>query len=288
MKIKETHKVPQLGEKIRLSDYLPNKFATIPSKKGMKKAIQKKLVKLNGVEAHTGDYLTGGEVIDLLFDNTKRKQKAFKINLDVLYEDSYLAIVYKPAGIVVSGNQKNTLENALSSNLDVSDELDALNQMEAIHRLDYPTSGALLIGKTRNTVVALNKMFEKREIVKTYIAITRGKSEPKGCIESPLKGKSAITNYELIESKQSDKYGQINLVKLEPVTGRRHQLRMHMAEIGTPIMGDQMYGPKGKVVIGNGLFLHALSLSFDHPTTGEKINVSAPRPKKFIKFFDQD
>lgn len=287
LKIKESHTVPPLKEQVRLSDYLPNIFQTIPSKKGMKKAIEKKLVKLNGIEAHTGDYLSGGEVIDLLFDNMRKKPKVLKMDLVILYQDDYLAIIDKPAGIVVSGNQKLTVEHALGNNLTESTQLDALPSMEAIHRLDYPTSGALLIGKTRNTVVALNKLFEQRKIDKQYIAITTGQCEVEGVIESAIKTKSAKTKYTLIETKESDKYDQINLVKLEPETGRRHQLRVHMAEMGTPIMGDQMYGPEGKVVKGNGLFLHAYSLTFIHPITQKEVKGIASIPKKFKRFFEK-
>ncbi len=285
LNIKESHIVPPLSERTRLSDYLPDIFLSIPSKKGIKKAIKKNLVQLNGGEANTGDYLTGGEVIDLLFDTSQKSSNPIKLDIEVLFEDEYLAIINKPAGIVVSGNQNRTIENAMAYNLSASDALDALPKMQAIHRLDYPTSGALLIGKTRSAVVALNKLFEQREIRKSYLAITMGDCPIEGTIDLSVDGKSAISHYKILSTKESDKYGQLNLVRLNPETGRRHQLRIHMSSLGMPIMGDQMYSPEGKVVKGNGLFLFAHSLAFIHPITKVQLKICAPVPKKFKRFF---
>jgi 23S rRNA pseudouridine1911/1915/1917 synthase len=285
LNINESHIVPPLAKRIRLSDYLPDIFETIPSKKGIKKAIKKKLVQLNGGVAYTGDYLTGGEVIDLLSDETYKHSTAITFDFEVLFEDEYLAIINKPAGIVVSGNQRRTIENALTNRLTASGALDALPQMQAIHRLDYPTSGALLIGKTRSAAVTLNKLFEHRKIRKSYLAITIGDCPRQGTIDLPIDGKSALSHYKVVETKESNKYGQLNLVQLNPETGRRHQLRIHMSSQGVPIIGDQIYSPEGKTVKGNGLFLFAQSLSFIHPITKVQLKISAPIPKKFKQFF---
>ncbi|MFT6808966.1 MAG: 23S rRNA pseudouridine1911/1915/1917 synthase [Saprospiraceae bacterium] len=288
MNINESHIVPPLAKRIRLSDYLPDIFETIPSKKGIKKAIKKKLVQLNGGVAYTGDYLTGGEVIDLLSDETYKHSTAITFDFEVLFEDEYLAIINKPAGIVVSGNQRRTIENALTNRLTASGALDALPMMQAIHRLDYPTSGALLIGKTRSAVVALNKCFEQRKISKSYLAITTANCPVDGTIAQAINEKAAVSHYKVVATKESNKYGQLTLVQLIPETGRRHQLRIHMSDQGMPIMGDQMYSPEGEIVKGNGLFLFAHSLSFIHPITSEELKICAPIPKKFKRFFDID
>jgi len=277
----EKHLVPTQEKPVRLSDYVPGIFVAISTKKGMKKAIERGLVMVNGVPSHTSKYINGGELIELCQSDYLSKKPTIKLDLKVLFEDDYLAIVIKPAGIVVSGNKKHTLENALPAALAPSSEQDALPRPLPAHRLDYPTSGVLLIGKTAKAVTALNKLFENKTITKTYHAITIGNMEKSGQIETAIKTKKAATEYEVQQSFPSKKYSQLNLVKLKPQTGRKHQLRIHMKEIGNPILGDQMYGKPGSVLLGKGLYLHATSLSFEHPFTQEKINVETELPAKF-------
>jgi len=279
----EKHIVPIQEDPVRLSDYVPGIFVAISTKKGMKKAIERGLVLVNGVPSHTSKYINGGELIELCQSDFLSKKPTIKIKLDVLLEDDYLAIVHKPAGIVVSGNKKHTLENALPAALATSKEQDALPRPLPAHRLDYPTSGVLLIGKTAKAVTALNKLFENRTISKSYNAITIGEMEKSGTIKTAIKTKKAHTDFEVIKSFPSKKYGQLNLVQLTPHTGRKHQLRLHMKELGNPILGDQMYGVKGSILLGKGLYLHATSLSFEHPFTQEKIHVETALPPKFMR-----
>ena len=196
-----------------------------------------------------------------------------------------MAVVYKPAGIVVSGNKRRSLENAFLGNLKESKAIDRLPRPEPIHRLDMPTSGALLIGKTRSAVTALNKLFEERKVEKVYHAIAIGKMKKKGNLETEIKGKKAITDYILLEKMASKKYGGLNLVELKPTTGRRHQLRIHLSELGNPILGDREYGKENLIAKGNGLYLHASTLSFDHPFKEQKVEVTIELPKKFSKLF---
>ncbi len=283
----ETYTVPPLEKQERLSDHLPGKFESIQSKKGMKKAIEKRLVKLNGETGHTADYVQGGEIVELYQSKPKEHKTKIDLDLEVLYEDEFLAVVNKPAGIVVSGNKKWKLENALNSNLSLSKEKDALTRAEPIHRLDLPTSGALLCGKTHKVVMALNKLFEEKKIDKTYHAVTIGNMDTEGNIENILKGKLATTDYKVIASIESEKFEFLNLVALHPKTGRRHQLRIHMLELKNPILGDAKYGIAGKVLKGKGLYLHATSLEFVHPVTKENLKVESNLPKKFLKIFPE-
>ncbi len=286
MKHLETHQVPQLDAPVRLSDYAGGIFQAIPSKKGMKKAIEQGQVKVNGKLGLTGTYIKGGEKIELFQSKKNRKKPILELTLNVLFEDDFLAIIEKPAGLVVSGNKLRTVENALPFNLQRSKQPDALMRPEPIHRLDFPTSGVLLIGKTSTSVTELNKLFENKEITKTYHAVTTGKMQPaSGEINSEIKGKKAATKYELIQSVDSEKYEVINLVKLTPSTGRRHQLRIHLAELGHPILGDREYGIEGKIKLGSGLYLHASALEFIHPETKENIQVELEMPNKFQKIF---
>ena len=282
----ETHKVPSLFVQQRLQDYAATIFGSIPSKKGVKNAIKKGLIYINENQGFTGDWIRGGETISLYQDQASKKP-SIDIPLDVLYEDEHLAVINKPAGVLVSGNKKFTIENALPVNLSKSEQRDALLRPEPIHRLDYPTTGALLIGKTATAVIALNKLFETRKIEKIYFAVTIGNMKPEGVISSAIDGKASVSKYITIERQASPKYKNLHLVQLQPESGRRHQLRKHLAEIGNPIFGDAQYGTPGLILKGKGLYLHARSLGFLHPVTGTQIEVVAPFPKKFKQLFPQ-
>lgn len=282
--IKESHLVPKLDSPQRLSDYVVGIFQSITSKKGMRKAIDKRLVNINDKTGYTSNYINGGETITLLQEDEKQiaLPKPVKLDIEVLFEDEHLAVVNKPAGLLVHGNQKVTLCNALPLSLERSKEMDYVTRPDPIHRLDYPTSGVLLVGKTRTTITALNKLFEERKVDKVYYAITIGKMKNNcGEIKSTIKGKNAETKYEVEKTIDSDKYGALNLVKLMPITGRRHQLRIHLSELGHPILGDKSYGSDGKISRGKGLYLHAYSIGFEHPKTGKRLLVTKRKPKKF-------
>ena len=281
----ESHKVPKLDNRVRLSDYTPGIFNSIFSKKGIKKAIKKGLVTINGEIGYTADYINGDETIELFQSEIPTKRPSITIPLQIVYEDDYLAIIKKPAGILVSGNKKYTIQNALSNSLKKSKQKDALVYPEPIHRLDYPTSGALLIGKTTQAVILLNKMFEQQKIKKKYLAITIGNQEEKGIIESPINEKPSKSEYKIIKSIPSRKYGCLNLVELIPHTGRTHQLRIHMSTIGNPILGDLKYGKEDLISMGNGLYLQSSHLSFIHPFTNREVETAIPLPKKFSKIF---
>ena len=250
----------------------------------MKKAIDKGRLQLNGKVAKTADFVSGGECLELVLDGTAKQRPTIDLNLKVLYEDSHLAIVHKPAGIEVSGNRKWTVENALITNLEPSNESDA-TLAEAIHRLDYPTTGTLLIGKTISAIAALNELFEKRLVAKVYMAITIGEMKRQGIVKTPIDEKTSVSDYLVLSSAPSERFSALNLVQLKPKTGRRHQLRKHMATVGNPILGDRDYGKEGLILGGKGLYLHSLSLSFIHPFTHEELTVEAPLPKKFKKIF---
>ena len=271
-----------LTEPKRLSDYVVGIFTIIPSKKGMKKAIKKGLVKVNGQTGETGLFIRGGELIELYKE--EKVLPILDLHLEIIYEDEHLAVINKPAGIVVSGNKFRTIENALPRNLKISSLADSLDRPQAIHRLDYPTSGLLLIGKTRSSVLALNQLFENKQVKKIYHSITIGQMPKEDKIDFAVGNKEAITYYQVIESWESPKYGYLNLVRLSPLTGKRHQLRIHLAGIGHPILGDKQYGKEGFIHHGKGLFLHASALTFQHPILEKEIQIEISLPKKFLFF----
>ena len=281
----ETYEAPIMDRAVRLSDYAVGIFKTITSRKGIKKAIKNGLITINGNRGFTADYIVGGEFLELYQNDVIQKKPVIHIPIEVIYEDDYLAIINKPPGILVSGNKKWTVENALPPHLKKSTQQDVLQRPEPIHRLDYPTSGALLIGKTASSVVTLNKLFESRQIEKTYLAVSIGKMDKEGTIDLPIDEKTSRSFYTVLETVVSPKYGYFNLVKLKPETGRRHQLRKHLAIIGNPILGDLLYGKEGFLLRGKGLYLHAVSLKFIHPFTCKQLIIKAPIPKKFGKLF---
>ncbi len=284
----ESYTVPELDAIVRLSDfYQAGIFITINSRAAMKKAIKNGLIKINGKTGFTGDHLRGGECIEI-YQNIKQTVKPdIPLKIEVLYEDDDLAVVNKPCGIVVSGNKRWTLENALSGNLKKSSRDDALLRPEPVHRLDYPTSGVVLIAKTSQSVLLLNKLFEDRKIDKVYHAVIIGSLKEAGIIQSKIENKDARSEYKVMSSIESPKFKFLNLTELKPHTGRRHQLRIHMSGIGNPIFGDLKYGKEGLILKGKGLYLHASSLSFVHPFTKKKMFIQAALPKKFTKLFPE-
>ena len=131
---------------------------------------------------------------------------------------------------------------------------------QPVHRLDYATTGILLVGKTNNSIRALNKLFEDKTIKKTYYAITIGKMYQKnGVVTSNINGKTAKSYYKVIQTVESKRFEKLNLVELSPATGRRHQLRIHLSEIGNPILSDKTYGTEPLILKGKGMYLHAYS-----------------------------
>jgi 23S rRNA pseudouridine1911/1915/1917 synthase len=268
----------------RLQEYGVGIFRTIPTKSALKKALKKELITVNGITASTATFIRGDETICLNVLEKPVPKKIFICKLKVLFEDDYLALIHKPSGILVSGNKFKTITNALPQNLKPSTLTDAARP-QPVHRLDYATTGILLIGKTYSSIRTLNKLFENKAVKKTYFAVTIGEILPRGTIDSSIDGKASQSDYRLLESVTSKRFGKLNLVQLEPKTGRRHQLRKHLASIGAPILGDAEYGKEDLVLKGKGLYLHAFSLQFVHPFTKQEVHLKDELPKKFAKIF---
>ena len=283
----ETHIVPEKIKPIRLQDYGVGIFTGCPTKSGLKKAIKKDAVKVDGKPASTAIFITGGETIQLSLSEKAAPKKQLNFPLQVLFEDEYLAVIHKPAGIVVSGNSFKTIANALPQNLEPSKLPDATTP-QPVHRLDHATTGLLLVGKTANSIRQLNKLFEEKKVQKTYYAVCIQKMESGGRISEAVDGKPAVSQVELCESVSSERFGHLNLVRLHPETGRRHQLRKHLSGMGNPILGDKEYGKERLILKGKGMYLHAFSLEFVHPFTGQEMYFEDELPKKFRKIFQQE
>lgn len=211
-------------------------------------------------------------------------RKNFVFKLDVLFEDDYLAAIHKPAGLLVNGNSFKTIANALTQNITRS-TLSDVTKPQPVHRLDFPTTGILLIGKTSSSIRALNTLFKNRAIKKTYYAVTIGVMQPEDIITTTVDGKTSKSKYKVLQTVDSVRFKKLNLVQLEPFTGRRHQLRKHLSGIGNPILGDKDYGFENLILNGKGLYLHAYSLQFTHPFTNENLYLKDELPKRFKKLF---
>ena len=280
MIIKETHLVPEDISGVRLSDYARIAFPTIPSRKGMAKAIKRGELWINGAPARSGDWVQAGQTLELV-DLKQRIPKTYRLPLEVLFEDEYLAVINKPPGIEVSGNKFKTIENALAGSLSPSTQPDALDWPRPVHRLDYSTSGLLLVAKTARAQVFLGQQFEERKIHKRYCAVVMGELLSSGQVDEPINGVSARSEYTPVKTVPSLRSGHLTLVDLFPATGRTHQLRIHMATIGHPIVGDQKHGQAGNVLKGKGLFLAAVELRFPHPADQRETILSIDIPPKF-------
>lgn len=212
------------------------------------------------------------------------------IPLEILYQDAHLAVVVKPAGMVVhpaAGNGDGTLVNALLYHLDHLSGIGGEMRPGIVHRLDKDTSGLMLVAKDDATHAALSRQLSERQMEKHYRAVVYGRmKEPSGAIEKPIgrsrtdrkkmaveeNGRWAKTEWTVLKE-----YPDRTLLDVHIITGRTHQIRVHMASIGHPVLGDPLYGHR-HMPDAPRLMLHAYSLAFTHPATGERLFFTAPCP----------
>lgn len=276
----DEHTVKEVVEGTRFIDYAIGIFPQVMTKNAVKKAIKRGELLINKVEATTGVWVRISDSIELV-DPLKRIPKEFPLEIEIVFEDDYFVVVNKPSGIVVSGNQFRTLENALVNSITLSSQPDALKWAKPVHRLDSATSGLVLFAKSATVQRKLMMLFETKDIKKKYRAIVQGQPEENVVINEPIGGKASVSNLRLIETVNSVKNEKISLVELSPQTGRTHQLRIHCKNLGHPIVGDKLYGEEGNIMNHKGLFLAAVSLSFQHPITNEVMLIEINQPDKF-------
>ena len=287
MLILETHIVTEEEIPGRLIDFAIKTFTNIPSRSGIKKAIKRGNIRIDGNEAGEGIWLQTGQKIELV-DLENKPPKIFQLPLTVVFEDEHLAVIVKPPGFPVSSNRFKTIQNALLFNLKLSTEKDTLKIPRPVHRLDYPTSGLLVVAKTASALMQLGQQFENKQIRKRYRAIVVGKVPEEGIINTPIEGQQALSRYKLVKHGRSLHIKWMSIVDIFPETGRTHQLRIHLSGIGFPILGDDKYGDVAVRLKGKGLFLSAVEISFTHPKTGKALNVNIGQPKKFDSFFERE
>ncbi len=225
-----------------------------------------------------------------------------RVTLKVRHEDADLVVVDKPAGLVTQpgrGHERDTLLNGLFARHGARlQQLGRERDFGLLHRLDKPTSGLLVVALTREAYDGLRRAFEERRVRKFYWAISaRAPGKPSGVIKRPIVekggdegerarrgvpktahvsagGKPALTAYRVVDANDRGA-----LIECRPVTGRLHQVRVHLESIGCPIFGDGVYGPRWVADASGRLALHAHRLVFEHPRTGETIEVESPLPR---------
>ena len=284
---KNKHIVPEGIGRERLSDYLIGKLQLLPSRKSVKKAIKAGEILVDEELGTTGQWVEAGQKITYQ-SKDKPPSMIFEWRIEVVYEDEYLAIINKPAGFSVSGNHFHTIENALPFNLNVSNEPDALLRFRAVHRLDALTCGLLLVAKTKTSRILLGQLFEKKTIQKRYQAVVIGQLPNEGTIREPIQEKQSTTVFKTVQAVRSLRNDYLTLVDLFPKTGRTHQLRIHLSQLGFPILGDKLYGTEGEIMKGKGLFLCAVQLAFQHPFLDETIDISIEPPNKFQLLLERE
>jgi 23S rRNA pseudouridine1911/1915/1917 synthase len=292
-------------------------------------------VLVNGLREKASLKLRGSERIDITGEPRPAPLKAIPedIPLDVIYEDADLAVVNKPAGMMVhagagqSDDERNrgTLVNALLYRFQKLSSTGGDLRPGIVHRLDKQTSGLIVVAKNDRAHAALAKLFSAHQIKKTYLALVQGSVErAKGTINAsvgrdPLRrtrmtarpldnARTAVSHYEVVR-RLSNRFGKFTLVRVRIETGRTHQIRVHMASIGHPVVGDTLYGGSGQLTdqvasqaatskaarrkaeperlrLGRN-FLHAARLEFAHPVTGKLLQLEAPLPVELETFLSR-
>ena len=282
--------------KLRIANYCHFRFNSpsynIGSKTRCRKLFKNGYIQLNNELVEASRIPKIGDIISIDLDGINsfdmKNCTIYDRKIDVLYEDEHLAVVNKPAGLITNGNFRCTLQNCLSSNLKESNEKTKC-MPKPMHRLDLMTGGVVLIGKTRNACMHLGKQFENHTVRKRYKAILIGcLNSDSGTITSDIDGRHAETYYKVVSRTKSLHTDWITTVDLFPKTGRKHQLRIHMArDLGHPIVGDKVHTPENKLkqlYLGKGMFLRALEINFIHPiATNCKmvVKIEIPEPAKF-------
>jgi 23S rRNA pseudouridine1911/1915/1917 synthase len=328
-----TFTVPDEARGQRLDHFLTAKLADV-SRSRVQMLIDQGGVRLNDAAAKSSTKLRGGERIEVVGEPHPAPLKAEPeaIPLDVVYEDADLAVIDKPAGMMVhAGSGRNddarsrgTLVNALLYRFTKLSATGGELRPGIVHRLDKETSGLIVVAKNDRAHAALGEMFSSRRIKKTYVALVEGRLErDQGTITAAVSrdrvrrtrmttrpnenARSAVSHYEVVRRLET-RFGPFTLVRVRIETGRTHQIRVHMASIGHPVVGDTLYGGAGQLVektpaqsgmaagrrgsdgeklrLGRN-FLHAARLEFAHPTTGKAIELEAPLPEELAAFLEQ-
>ena len=272
------------------------------SRTNIQRLLNENKIQINGKKAKASYKVQKDDEITIEEEQPKEIElKAQDIPIEVLYEDNDIIVVNKPKGMVVhpaNGNPDGTLVNAVMAIC--KDSLSGIGgeiRPGIVHRLDKDTSGVIVIAKNDKAHINLSEQIKNHEVEKTYIALVKGfVKENEATINMPISrstkdrkkmavnkdGKNAITHFKVLE-----RFGNYTLLEVKIETGRTHQIRVHLTEIGYPIVGDEVYS-NGKNPWGvHGQCLHSKSLKFKHPITGKEMFIEAPLPEYFKNIINE-
>jgi 23S rRNA pseudouridine1911/1915/1917 synthase len=302
----------------RLDQFLVLHLSNL-SRARIQRLISEKKVLVNDLESKSSLRLRGGERITILGEPQPRSLRAMaeEIPLEIIYEDDDLAVINKPAGMMVhagsgatdNARNRGTLVNALLHHFGKLSAIGGELRPGIVHRLDKATSGLILVAKNDESHRKLASQFAKRLVKKTYIALVHGwMKQDRGTISSRISrdrirrtrmttrrpgGREAITHY-TVQRRIDSKFGKFTLLELRIDTGRTHQIRVHLASLGHPVVGDTLYGAPRELRTRNGEaaalprnFLHAAALQFHHPRTGTALSLSSPLPEELSQFLSR-
>ena len=279
----------------RLDFYVANVEKDI-TRATVQRLLEEENILVNGVQKKSSYKVKDGDVIEINIPEAKEtKLEAEDIPVEIIYEDSDIIVVNKPKGLVVhpaNGNPDGTLVNAIMNIC--KDSLSGIGGEKRpgiVHRLDKDTSGILIVAKNDKAHLQMSEQIKNREVKKIYIALVKGIiNENEATINMPIArskkdrkkmavdkdGKVAITHFKVLK-----RYNKYTLLEIKIDTGRTHQIRVHLSEIGHPVVGDEVYS-NGKNEFGiHGQLLHAKSLDFKHPITGKKMHLETELPQEF-------
>ncbi|MBQ1566232.1 MAG: RluA family pseudouridine synthase [Clostridia bacterium] len=282
-------------EASRIDAYLAANTDLTRSK--IQKLIKDGAVALNGKACKASSAVCAGDSIRILVPETDgdRLPEPENITLDVVYEDDDLAVINKPKGMVVHpapGNPSGTLVNALLYRFQTLSGAGGEIRPGIVHRIDRMTSGLLVVAKNDFAHEALARQFAEHTAHREYLCLVHGNlKEDSGTVDAPIgrhktdrkrmavteDGRRAVTHWHVLE-----RFGTETLLDVRLETGRTHQIRVHMAYIKHPILGDEVYGSPAPKLGLNGQALHGYRLTFSHPRTGETVSFTAPLPDDFI------
>jgi len=259
-------------------------------------------VRVGGVVRARSYRVSSGDRLEIEVPEAPPSPAPEEIDVPVVYSDDWLLVVAKPAGLVVHpapGHPSGTLVNALLARAGrLPGEVE---RPGIVHRLDVGTSGLMIVAKREEAFSRLREMMTAREILRSYLALVEGAPPASGEIDAPVGrsprhrkkmavvavvagGRDARTSYRRLEA-----FDQTALLEVSPRTGRTHQIRVHLAAAGHPVVGDAVYGRDRKLASRLGLdrpFLHAARLEFEHPMTGERLELEEPLPDDLARALD--
>ena len=294
----KTYKVEEIG---RLDKVVSNLEQNM-SRETIQRMIKTGKILVNNKQEKASFKTTVGDLITLEEEIPEEIElKPQEMPLDIIYEDDDMLVINKEKGIVVhpgNGNPDGTLANAVMAKCKGSlSGIGGKIRPGIVHRIDKDTSGLIIVAKNDTAHINLSKQIQDRKVKKTYIALVRGViKENEATINIPIgrsskdrkkmavtkDGKEAITHFKVLK-----RYNGFTLLEVKIETGRTHQIRVHLSEIGYPIVGDEVYS-NGKNPFGvKGQMLHAEKLELKHPRTGKDLTFEAPVPKYFANIINQ-